>query len=384
MKDKFIIALIYIIFFFNSNLLSEEKNKILKVGLLAPLSGSYSELGNSLLYSLQLALQEIDDKNLFIIPRDSGFNDKDKLDVAIQDIRSQGIKIIIGPITHEEFDYVKKYQDLVFISPSNINPEFNNNIISIGVSLESQLYSLIDFIKKQKKKNTVIMYPKNQYSKLIEEKLKKLSLSNLRTFTYSPNPEVLTGEIEILTNYSKRKKSLELRKKIFQDKEDEQSIQELNKLEQLYTLGDVNFDSVIIIDFGNNLKSVLTSLVYSDVDQDKVLFTTVNQWFDESIFYENTIKNLYYPSIDYEEFKKYNENYFDQYKTYPSEITILAYDALGLIYYAWKKNGKVDSINDFYFKSKIKGKIGTFTFKDKKVLQQLDIYKTEKDKFIKF
>ena len=51
MKNKFILALIYIIFFFNSNLLSEE-NKILKIGLLAPLSGPYSELGNSLVHSL--------------------------------------------------------------------------------------------------------------------------------------------------------------------------------------------------------------------------------------------------------------------------------------------------------------------------------------------
>ena len=71
---------------------------------------------------------------------------------------------------------------------------------------------------------------------------------------------------------------------MYEDKEDEQSIKELERLDQLYTLGNVNFDSVIIIDFGNSLKSVLTSLVYTDVNQDKVLFTTVNQWFDESIF----------------------------------------------------------------------------------------------------
>ena len=384
MKKKIILTLIYIIFFFNSNLLSEENNKILKVGLLAPLSGAYSELGNSLIYSLQIALEEIDDNNVLIVPRDSGFNDKDKLNAAIRDIRAQGIKIIIGPITYEEFNDANKYNDLVFISPSNINPEFTNNIISVGVSLESQLVALKNFIKKQEKKRTVIMYPKNQYFELIEKKIKELNLSNMKTFTYSPNPEVLTGEIEILTNYSKRKKSLELRKKMFEDKEDVQSIKELERLEQLYTLGEVNFDSVIIIDFGNNLKSVLTSLVYTDVDQDKVLFTTVNQWFDESIFYENTIKNLYYPSINYKEFKKYNENYFKKFKTYPSEITILTYDALGLIYYAWKKNGKIESINDFSFKNKIQGKIGTFSFKDKKVLQELDIYKIEKNKFIKF
>ena len=56
------------------------------------------------------------------------------------------------------------------------------------------------------------------------------------------------------------------------------------------------------------LKSVLTSLVYTDVDQKKVLFTTVNQWFDESIFYENTIKNLYYPSINYRNLKNIIKN----------------------------------------------------------------------------
>ena len=384
MKNKFILLLIYIIFFLNTNLFSDESNKTLKVGLLAPLSGLYSELGNSLLYSLQLALEEIDDKKVFIVPRDSGFNDKDKLNSAIQDIRSQGIKIIIGPITHEEFNDVKKYNDLVFISPSNISPEFSNNIISIGVSLESQLSTLMKFIKKQKKNKTVLMYPNNQYLELIEKKIKKLNLNNIRKFTYSPNPEVLTGEIEILTNYSQRKRSLKLRKKLFEDKEDDQSIKELERLEQLYTLGEVNFDSVIIIDFGNSLKSVLTSLIYTDVDQDKVLFSTINQWFDESIFYEKTIKNLYYPSINYEEFKKYNKKYFNKFKNYPNEITILTYDALGLIYYAWKKNKKVDSIDDFSFKNKIKGKIGTFSFKDKKVSQDLMIYKTEKNKFTKF
>ena len=228
------------------------------------------------------------------------------------------------------------------------------------------------------------MFPDNQYKPLIEKKLKTLNLNNLKTFTYNPNPEVLTGDIEILTNYSQRKKNLSLRKKLYEDKEDEQSIKALERLDQLYTLGGVNFDSVIIVDFGNSLKSVLTSLVYTDVNQNQVLITTVNQWFDESIFYENTIKELYYPSINYKEFKKYNDIYFKKFKSYPNEITILTYDALGLIYYAWKENGNINSINDFSFKNKIKGKIGTFSFKDKKVLQDLEIYKVDKDRFSKF
>ena len=384
MKIKILLVLSYIIIFLNSNLLSEEKKNNLKIGLLAPLTGEYANLGNSLLYSLQLALEEINDRDVFIIPRDAGFNDEDKLETAIDDIISKGADIIIGPISNDDFKKIEKYNEIVFISPSNISPEFKNNIISIGISLESQLKALFNFIKKQKKTKTVIMYPENQYSNFIDEKLNKLNLNAIKRFKYDPNPEVLTGEIEKLTNYSQRKKNLELRKKLFEDKEDEQSQKELERLDQLYTLGEVNFDSVIIIDFGNSLKSVLTSLVYTDVNPNKVLFTTVNQWFDESIFYENTIKNLFYPSISYSEYKKFNDKYFKKFKSYPNEISILIYDAVGLIYYVWKKNGRISSINDFSFKNKIKGKIGTFSFKENKVSQELNIYKTDNDKFTKF
>ena len=145
------------------------------IGLLAPLTGQYKELGNSLLYSLQLALSEINDKNVFIIPRDAGFNDKEKAEQAIQSLNEQDVKIIIGPISHQDFDEAKKFNNITFISPSNISPEFVGNIISIGISLDSQLLALNKFLKKQKT-NTVIIFPENQYKTLIERKLKDLNL----------------------------------------------------------------------------------------------------------------------------------------------------------------------------------------------------------------
>ena len=196
---------------------------------------------------------------------------------------------------------------------------------------------------------------------------------------------MLTGQIEKLTNYKQRKRNLISRVKILEEKDDEVSKIELRKLEQKYTIGDVNFDSVVIIDFGDSLKSVLTSLVYSDVDQDRVLIVTVNQWFDKSIFLENSIKNLYYPSVEIKNFEKYKKKYFETYKVLPNEITILAYDALGLIYYIWNKNDfKINSVKDFIIRDKIKGKIGTFNFIDGKLIQDLSIYKVSNKKFVKF
>ena len=229
------------------------------------------------------------------------------------------------------------------------------------------------------------MYPKNKYAPLIDSKISNININNKKIFKYSADPKVLTGDIEKLTNYKQRKRNLISRVKILEEKDDEASKLELKRLEQKYTIGKVNFDSVIIIDFGDSLKSVLTSLVYSDVDQEEVLIVTVNQWFDKSIFLENSIENLYYPSVDINNFQKYKRKYFKIYGLQPTEITILTYDALGLIYYIWnKKDFKITSVKDFIIKDSIRGKIGTFSFKDGKLIQKLNMYKVSNKKFIKY
>ena len=385
MSKTIIIFLSYIFILFNSNLIAGENNNTkLKVGLLAPFSGVHRGLGESLLLSTQLALEEIDDKNITIIPRDSGSNNKKKLNLAIKEIIEAGAKIIVGPIDSHSSNELTKYNDIIFISLSNREPVITKNTINIGISLDSQLNTLKKFISKQKKNKTIIMYPKNKYEDFIDTKIKSANLKNFKIFKYNADPKLLTGEIEKLTNYSQRKRNLEIRKKLLEKKDDEKSKNELIVLDRLYTLGDVNFDSVIIIDFGNSLKSVLTSLVFSDVDDSKVLFTTVNQWFDQSVFLESAVKNVYFPSVNLEQFKKYNNNYYKSFGLKPNEITILAYDALGLIYYIWNKNNGINSINDFFIKEKIKGKIGTFQFKDRKVYQELKIYKTHKKTFKEF
>jgi hypothetical protein len=371
----------YIFILFNSNLVADESDEKLRIGLLAPFSGEYKNLGESLLLSTQLALNEIDDKNIIIIPRDSGSNEKKKLNLAIKEIINNGAKIIIGPMSSSSFDELGKYRDTIFISLSNKEPKISNNVINIGINLESQLETIKQFLVKKKKKKTLILYPKNEYEKFIDRKIKLLKLKNVEIFKYNSDPRILTGEIEKLTNYGQRKRNLETRKNTLKKQDNLQAQNELKILNRLYTLGSVNFDSIIIIDFGNSLKSVLASLVFSDVDDETITFITVNQWFDESIFRENSVKNLYFPSVNIGQFKKYNKKYYKTFLMKPNEITILSYDALGLIYYVWNKNNGINTINDFFLKNKIKGKIGTFEFKDGKVSQLLKMYKTENNKF---
>ena len=178
---KFIITLLsYIFISFNSISFSEVLNNKIKVGLLAPFSGEYKKLGESLLLSTQLALDEINDTRLIIIPRDSGSNNKEQLNLAIKEIIEKGAKVIIGPIDSSFPEELNKYKDVVFISLSNSNPRMSNNVINIGISLESQLTSLSNFITKKKVYGEYIyLKPKKSFKKfsLIEGVFKLFFLS---------------------------------------------------------------------------------------------------------------------------------------------------------------------------------------------------------------
>ena len=253
----------------------------------------------------------------------------------------------------------------------------------MGINLESQLIAIKNFLVQQKKKKTLILYPDDKKSKHIGRKIKQIDFNNTKIFKYSSDSEVLTGQIEKLTNYKQRKINLESRIKILEKSELPKDTRELNQLKQKYTLGNVNFDSIVIIDFDDGLKSVLTSLAYTDVSEKEILILTANQWFDDSIVSESSIKSFYFPSVNLKNFKAFNKKFYKNYGYYPNEISIISYDVTGLIYYLWKNNPNIKSLNDFNLNKEIKGKIGNFQILENKVIQKLQIYKFEENKFIK-
>ena len=383
MKNTFKIILSYLLITFNTYVFADQNSStnILKVGVLAPLSGKFKTLGETILYSINLALHDIDNNAVKIYPKDSG-SDKKKIIQACKEFQEEGIKIIIGPADSQFQEELKNFDDLIFLSLSNMDSNIKDNIVMLGINLESQLLAIKKFINKKKKKKTVILYPDNEFAKYVEKNIKLINFSNSRLFKYSEDPKVLTGQIEKLTNYKRRKINLNNRIKKLEKSEDTRDVRELDELKQKYTLGKINFDSVVIIDFDDGLKSILASLAYTDVSEQEILIITANQWFDDSILSETSIKNFYFPSINLKNLKNFNQRFLRTYEYKPNVITILAYDSIGLIYYFWKNNIKINSAKDFNFKKEIKGKIGNFKISDNKVIQKLKIYKLEDGSFI--
>ena len=366
----------------NSNENISEDEKILKVGVLLPLSGKFENIGQSLLKSIQLGLFDIDNKNIKIYPKDSKGNALDAY-LSAKKFQEMGIEIVIGPIFHESLERLGEINNITFISATNKTQEIPKNTIAFGINLDSQMNTLKKYFDEIKVSKTLLLSPRSDFNYQTESIAKKDILKFYRTYSYDSDPKKITGEIEKITKYRERKKDLERRIKILEKSELDKDKHELKKLEQKHTLGKVNFDSVFVVDFGERLKSVLASFMFSDVSSEKINFFTLNQWFDNTLFGENSLRNLHFPSIDYDNLKKFEKRYFKTYNEKPNEISILAYDALGLIYYCWSNNNFNFKIDQLFHKNGFKGLQGEFIIKDNLSLQQLKIYKVGEKEFIK-
>jgi len=363
----------------NENNLKNEK--ILKVGVLLPLSGEFQEIGKSFLKSIQMALYEISNKNIKIYPKDNKGNALDTFKAA-KEFEEQGIRIVIGPIFYDSLERLDEINNITFISFTNKTQKIPNNTIAFGININSQIDIFKKYFEEIKVSKTLLLSPKNKFTNQTKI-IKNSNLKLYKSFYYDVSPKKITSEIEGLTKYHERKKDLERRIKILEKSDLYKHKQELKLLEQRHTLGKVNFDSVIVIDFGERLKSVLTSFTFSDVSNTDVSFFTINQWFDKTFFNENALQNLYFPSIDFKNLKKFEKKFEKKFDEKPSEVSILAYDALGLIYYCWSKNNYQFKKEQLYNKKGFKGMHGKFYIENNLSRQKLKIYKVSNKKFIK-
>ena len=383
MKKLLIYSILtYLLFTINSNASNQSSEASdLKIGILVPLSGPFQEVGQSFLKAIQLALFDIGNKKIKIYPKDSQGNALNAY-ISAKEFEELGIKIVIGPVFFESLERLSEIKNITFISLTNKTQKIPKNTIAFGVNIKSQLNTLKKYFDKIELKKTLLLSPKSQY----REQTNIFNSSTIKfnkKFLYDTNPKKITGEIEKLTKYYERKKDLERRIKILEKSDLDKDKNELKILEQKHTLGKINFDSVIVLDFGERLKSILTSFMFSDVSNKEVNFFTINQWFDETLFNENAAQNLHFPAIDFRNFKKFEKKYLNTYKEKPNKVSILAYDALGLIYYCWYNNKEQFNPEQLYSKEGFKGMHGEFFIENNLSIQKLKIYKISKKKFIK-
>ena len=358
---------------------AEEK---IKIGLLVPTTGQHSEIGKSIIKSVRLAINKIDNPLIEILPRDTQSNPLITLRKA-KELNEIGVKIIIGPVFNKNLIYLDEIKDVIFLSLTNKIINNPKNIISTGINSGSQFNTISKFQKINEIKKTIILIPKENYKEEIEKAIQQSKIKVNKVHYYESDPTKLTNQIEEITKYFQRKQNLENEIKRLEKSNKPNKKKEIEDLKKLDTLEKVDFDAIIISDFDESLKSITTSLLYTDVSPKDVYFITLNQWFDESLLKETSSQPIYFPSINKEDYDYFIKTYYETFNEYPNQLSFLSYDLIGLVYYLIVKNNFVVSEKMFLKKNMFKGKIGIFDIKNNKINHILNFYKVEDGSFIK-
>ena len=380
--NKIIKIILFLAFGFLITPVALLANEKIRIGLLVPLTGKNSEIGQSIIKSTRLAINTINNASIEIIPKDTQSNPELTL-AAAKELANSGIKIVIGPVFNESLIYLGELNELTFLALTNKNDNFSKNIINAGINATSQLNAIKKFIELNEIKKTIFLTPDVSFKNEIEKAISNSKIKILENYIYNTDPTKLTKQIEKITRYEIRKQNLE--DEINRLEKSEQSNKEplIERLKKRDTLGSVKFDSVVISDFDESLKSVTTSLLYTDITPKEKYFITLNQWFDESLLKETSSQPLYFPSANKDNYDEFSNEYFEKYNQYPNQLSFLSYDLVGLVYYLILQNESVIDKKMFTKKTLFKGKVGVFEIKNNKINHILNFYKAEDGEFKK-
>ena len=357
-------------------------NEKIKIGLLIPLTGKNSDIGQSIIKSAQLAINKINNNLIEIVPRDTRSDPNITLRSA-SELSNLGIKIIIGPVFNQNLEYLDELKEVTFLSLTNKGEKRSKNIINAGINATSQLKAIKKFIELNKIKKTIFLTPDSNYKNEIEDAISSSKIELIKSYIYDTDPTKLTNQIEKITNYKIRKQNLEDEIKRLEKSDENNKERLIERLKKRDTLGSVKFDSLIIADFDESLKSVTTSLLYTDISPKKKYFITLNQWFDESLLNETSSQPLYFPSINKKNYELFSLEYYEKFKQYPNQLSFLSFDLVGLVYYLILQNNLILDDKIFTKETLFKGKVGIFEIKDNKINHILNFYKVEDKKFKK-
>ena len=359
--------------------ISEDK---IKIGLIVPLTGEYQEIGNSIVKSVIMAVNKIDDDTIEIYIKDNTSRPRDTF-LAAKELNEAGIKIVIGPIFQKNLKLLSSFDDMTFLSLTNKVESNPKNVISVGVNAISQINTIKKFLKKENLERSLFLIPNTTFKNEIELAIKKTKLNLEDKFVYDTDPTILTDQIEKITRYPQRKQNLldEIKRlEAFEDNKYEKQIENLKKKD---TLGGINFDSAIIGDFDEGLKSIATSLLYTDISSNRIKYITLNQWFDQSLLRETNLQPIYFPSVNKENFQNFNKEYFNKFGENSNQVSFLSYDVVGLVYFLILKNNFLINEDIFLKENKFKGKVGIFEIKNNIITHQLNFYMINNKEIIK-
>jgi len=285
-----------------------------KIALLLPLSGSAQAVGRDMLEAAQIALFDVGQTDMVLLPRDTGGTPAGAAAAARSAIDA-GAELIVGPLFASATTSVARIaaeHDLKVISFSNDASVAGDNVWVLGFRPEEQVARVIDYARRQGMTRIGALAPDDAYGQravngfreamgvgagLAGERVGGAGFGAASHSFYPPDERELARVVREFTGPA----------------------------------GSNRFDAILIADGGDRLRSVAALLAFYDIDLRTTRPLGTMLWEDDPrLLFEETLQGGWYASMAPDNERRFQGRFRQAFGRDPVTLAGLAYDATAL------------------------------------------------------
>jgi len=307
------------------------------LGLLLPLSGPNASLGQGMLDTAQMALFDIPNNRVALLPRDTR-GTAEGAAAAARDALDHGARLLIGPLTAPEVEAVKPVaaeRGVSVLAFSTAAGLAGSGTYLMGLLASEEVRRVVGFAHQKGVQRYAVLAPGSAYGQVVVEALKTAAqaeqVSLAQTVFFDPNSVDLAPSVRELAKYDSRKAALDQQRKQLANAHDPASQEALKRLNESQGAGDAGFDAVLLPEGGQQLKMLAPLLPQYGIDPAKVHYLGTGLWdSDPALATEPELDGAWYAAPDPTGRGDFEKKFSALYGHPPPRLATLAYDATAL------------------------------------------------------
>lgn len=289
----------------------------IKVGLLLPMTGTSSALGQSMLDAAVLAVydkyasmaQRDINARIELLPEDTG-DSIEGAEKSAQDAIEAGATILLGPVFGKQVSAVAsiaRHKNVPVITFSNNATVAGDGVYLFGFIPEQQVIRVIQYAITRKFTNVAALVPSNPYGATIVKQLSAEMRKN-------------GGRAHPIEYYQENMSSLDI------------NVGRLSRfLQEQQSAGTTAGNQALFIaEGGAKLKTLTDTLTMNGINSSKVQLLGTGLWDDTDITKLTTLSGGWFASSPPEKYHSFEQHFQTAYSYKPDRRASLSYDAVAL------------------------------------------------------
>jgi ABC-type branched-subunit amino acid transport system substrate-binding protein len=325
-------------------------SRFVRIGLLLPLTGPNAPLGRALLDASLLALYDRREGRpaLELLPRDTKEAAQDAW-AAAEAALADGAQLLIGPVFSAATTTIAPLAGAYgvnVLSFSSDRAAAGNGVYLLGFAADQEIRRIVGFARSKGYKRFAALAPDDAYGQAVvaavQDALQRQGGEIVAIERYPPTLADFSEPVKRLANHDARALAMAAHKRRLASRKDDAARAELKRLEKRDTLGEVDYDALLIAEGGAKLRALAPLLLYYDIDVTKVKLLGTGLWDEPGLGREPALIGAWFAGVPVDRQTAFRARFLDAFGAEPPRRASLAYDATALAAELAQNEGRFD------------------------------------------